>query len=75
MGFRNDFIWGAATSAYQIEGATKEDGKGPTVWDEFCRQPKAILNGEHADIACDHYHRYQEDIAMMKQIMIEEKQE
>ena len=38
MGFRNDWIWGAATSAYQIEGATKEDGKGPTVWDEFCRR-------------------------------------
>ena len=46
MGFRDDFVWGAATSAYQIEGAVNEDGKGVTIWDEFCRQSGKILNGE-----------------------------
>ncbi|MGN0485312.1 MAG: GH1 family beta-glucosidase [Lachnospiraceae bacterium] len=68
MGFRKDFIWGVATSAYQIEGASREDGKGATVWDAFCSQPEKILNGQNADIACDHYHRYKEDVLLMKQM-------
>ena len=70
MGFRDDFVWGAATSAYQIEGAVNEDGKGVTIWDEFCRQSGKILNGENAATACDHYHRYKEDIALMKEMGI-----
>lgn len=70
MGFRKDFVWGAATSAYQIEGAASEEGKGATVWDEFCRQPGKVFHGDTGEIACDHYHRYQEDIAMMKEMGI-----
>lgn len=62
MGFRNDFVWGVATSAYQIEGAAGEAGKGMDIWESFCRQPGAIYEGQSGKIACDHYHRYQEDI-------------
>ncbi len=65
MGFREDFIWGVATASYQIEGAAYEDGKGLSVWDDFCRQRGRIFEGHTGDVACDHYHRYQEDIALM----------
>jgi len=68
--FPEGFLWGAATAAYQIEGAWNEDGKGPSIWDEFCRRPGAIDNGDTGDIACDHYHRYRGDIELMKQIGI-----
>lgn len=68
--FKDDFVWGAATSAYQIEGAAFEDGKGLSVWDEFCRQEGRIFQGHTGDTACDHYHRYKEDIALMKELGI-----
>jgi len=66
--FNKNFSWGAATASYQIEGAAHEDGKGLSVWDMLCRKPGAIYLGQNADIACDHYHRWAEDVALMKQI-------
>ena len=70
MGFKNDFVWGAASASYQIEGAANEDGKGMSVWDMFCKQPGRIIDGSSGDTACDHYHRYKEDIAIMKDLGI-----
>jgi beta-glucosidase len=64
--FPKDFVWGAATAAYQVEGAPAEDGKGQSVWDVFCKKKGAIWEGQTGDVACDHYHRYKEDIALMK---------
>jgi beta-glucosidase len=66
--FPKDFVWGCATSAYQIEGAWDEDGKGESIWDRFCRTPGHIKNDDTGDIACDHYHRYKEDVALMKEL-------
>ena len=63
-----DFVWGVSTSSYQIEGAAQLDGRGPSIWDVFCRTPGRIANGDTGDRACDHYHRYAEDIALMRQI-------
>ena len=63
-----DFIWGAATSAYQIEGAVAEDGRGESIWDRFCRLPGAVADGASGEIACDHYHRFLRDIAVMKHL-------
>ncbi len=63
--FPDDFIWGVATAAYQIEGAVAEGGRKPSVWDTFSKRPGAIHNGESGDIACDHYHRFEGDIALM----------
>ena len=63
--FPKGFIWGAATSSYQIEGAAYEDGRGVSIWDAFCRMPGRVVKAEHGDVACDHYHRYPEDVAMM----------
>ncbi|MBW7572132.1 GH1 family beta-glucosidase [Caproiciproducens faecalis] len=70
MDFSNHFVWGAAASSYQIEGGSREGGKGDSVWDEFCRIPGAVFEGQTGDIACDHYHRFRDDIAMMKQLGI-----
>lgn len=70
MSFKKDFVWGAATASYQIEGAAYEDGKGLNIWDDYCKIPGKILNGDNGDIACDHYHRYKEDVALMKQLGI-----
>ncbi|HMP76103.1 MAG TPA: GH1 family beta-glucosidase [Kiritimatiellia bacterium] len=67
-GFPKNFAWGAATAAYQIEGAAREDGRGPSVWDMFCRKPGATWYGHSGDVACDHYHRWKEDIGLMKAI-------
>jgi beta-glucosidase len=61
-------IYGAATAAYQIEGAWNENGKGPSIWDAFVREPGRIANGETGDIACDHYHRWREDVALMAEL-------
>lgn len=66
--FPQTFTWGAAAASYQIEGAASEDGKGPGVWDMMCRLPGRIWEGQNGDIACDHYHRYAEDVALMKSI-------
>ncbi|WP_037571880.1 GH1 family beta-glucosidase [Phaeacidiphilus oryzae] len=60
------FEWGAATAAYQVEGAAEEDGKGPSIWDAFVRRPGAVRDGHTGATACDHYHRYAEDIALMR---------
>jgi beta-glucosidase len=60
------FTWGVATSAYQIEGAADVDGRTPSIWDTFTRVPGAITNGDTGDIACDHYHRYNEDLDLIK---------
>jgi len=66
--FPQGFIWGAATSAYQIEGAWNEDGRGLSVWDVFCHQPGKTWQGQTGDVATDHYHRWQEDVALMAQL-------
>ena len=66
--FPPGFLWGAATSAAQIEGAAFVDGKGPSIWDAFCRQPGRINDGSNIDVACDHYHRFREDVALMKKL-------
>ncbi|MCR6660494.1 MAG: GH1 family beta-glucosidase [Asticcacaulis sp.] len=63
--FPKGFLWGCATAAYQIEGAPKADGKGPSIWDRYAHTPGMMANGDHGDIACDHYHRFREDIALM----------
>ena len=65
MGFPKDFIWGAATASFQIEGAWDEDGKSLSIWDEFCEQPEKIFDKSDGKIACDHYHRYREDVELM----------
>ena len=64
----SDFIWGAATSSYQIEGAVKEDGRGPSIWDAFCKQNGTVMDGSDGSVACDHYHRVSEDVAIMKSL-------
>jgi len=64
--FPKDFIWGAATAAYQVEGAWDEDGKGPSVWDFHCRRENAIWEKCTGDVACDHYPRYRDDVGLMK---------
>ncbi|KOV26023.1 beta-glucosidase, partial [Streptomyces sp. XY431] len=62
------FRWGAATAAYQIEGAVAEDGRGPSIWDTFAARPGAVRDGHTGAVACDHYHRYPEDIALMQDL-------
>ncbi|HKB92519.1 MAG TPA: GH1 family beta-glucosidase [Opitutaceae bacterium] len=66
--FPSDFVWGVATAAPQIEGAAFEDGKGESVWDKFCRIPGKVYNGETLDIACDHYHKFKDDFALMRHL-------
>ena len=66
--FPADFLWGAATSAYQIEGAPLADGAGVSIWHRFVRTPGRVHNGDTGDVACDHYHRYREDVALMKEL-------
>jgi beta-glucosidase len=63
--FPDDFTWGTATASYQIEGAVSEDGRGTSIWDSFTRVPGAIADGSNGDVACDHYHRFAEDVGMM----------
>jgi beta-glucosidase len=68
MAFPPDFLWGVSTSAYQIEGAADADGKGPSIWDTFCRQPGRIANGATGDVACDHYRRWQDDVQLLHEL-------
>lgn len=68
MGFRKDFLWGVATAAHQIEGAYNEDGKGMGVWDELVNYPGRVKFSENGNIACDHYHRFKEDVKLMKEL-------
>lgn len=67
---RRDFIWGVSTSSFQIEGATHEDGRGPSIWDTYGQKGR-IANHDTGDVACDHYHRYPEDIALMQRLGIQ----
>jgi beta-glucosidase len=66
--FPNDFLWGTATASFQVEGATDVDGRGPSIWDTFCRRSGAIRNGDDGDIACDHYHRVEEDLDLVARL-------
>ena len=68
--YPSNFLWGAATASYQIEGAWNEDGKGESIWDRFSHTPGKVENGETGDVACDHYHRWPEDIGLMRQLGI-----
>src|ERR1035438_6138368 len=66
--FPQDFLWGTATAAYQVEGAVHEDGRGPSVWDTFSHTPGKTYQGQTADVTDDFYHRYKEDIALMQRL-------
>src|SRR6266516_3800227 len=66
--FPDNFLWGAATAAYQIEGASDEDGKGESIWDRFSHTPGKVLNDTTGDVACDHYYRWRDDIALMREL-------
>ena len=66
--FPHEFVWGAATASYQIEGAAHEDGRGESVWDRFCATPGKVRNGDSGDIACDFYHRYPDDVSLMRRL-------
>ena len=66
--FPEDFVWGTATASYQVEGAPREGGKCECIWDTFSRKPGAIYGGENGDVACDQYHRYEEDVALMAEL-------
>jgi beta-glucosidase len=71
MNFGEDFNWGTATAAFQIEGASKEDGRGESIWDRFCATPGKVANGDTGEVACDHYHRFEEDIRIMKDLGVQ----
>lgn len=71
MKFPKEFVWGVATASYQIEGAVHEDGRSESIWDRFSRTPGKVLNGDTGDVACDHYHRYKEDVALIKQLGVD----
>ena len=66
--FPDGFLWGAASAAYQVEGAFDADGKGPSIWDTFSKIPGNTFAGSNGDVAADHYHRYAEDVALMAEI-------
>jgi beta-glucosidase len=65
------FVWGAATSAYQIEGAAHDDGRGPSIWDSFCKVPGAVSDGSNGDVACDHYHRLDADLRLIAELNLQ----
>jgi beta-glucosidase len=69
--FPPDFTWGVATSAFQIEGAADADGKGPSIWDTFSRNPANIIDQSNGDVACEHYHRYRDDVALMASLGVD----
>ena len=66
-----DFEFGVATASYQIEGAVHEDGRGPSIWDTFSHTPGKVFQGDTGDVACDHYHRYREDVALMAELGVD----
>ncbi|MBH0247509.1 family 1 glycosylhydrolase, partial [Streptomyces cavourensis] len=66
--FPTGFVWGAATAAYQVEGAATENGRTPSIWDTFSHTPGKVLNGDTGDVAADHFHRYRDDVALMKRL-------
>lgn len=66
--FPKDFVWGTATASYQVEGAAWEDGRGECIWDRFCRTPGKVVHGHNGDVACDQYHRFAEDVQLMKEL-------
>jgi beta-glucosidase len=66
--FPEGFVWGAATASYQIEGAARDDGRGPSIWDTFSRTPGKVFAGHTGDVACEHYHRYRDDVALMAEL-------
>lgn len=68
LAFPAGFTWGAATSAYQIEGAVRQDGRGESIWDRFCRTPGKVAGGDHGEVACDHYARWRDDVALMREL-------
>ncbi len=68
--FPDGFVWGAATASYQIEGAVHEDGRGSSIWDVFSHTPGKVVNGDTGDLACDHYHRWRDDIGLMRDIAL-----
>jgi beta-glucosidase len=68
--FPQDFVWGTATASYQVEGAVREDGRGASIWDTFSAIPGNVKNGNTGEVACDHYHRWREDIELMRQLNI-----
>ena len=68
---KSGFRWGVSTSSFQIEGAAHIDGRGHSIWDTFCRQQGRVKNGDTGDVACDHYHRFAEDIALMRDLGID----
>jgi beta-glucosidase len=68
--FPDGFLWGASAAAYQIEGAVREDGRGPSIWDTFTHLPGKILGEDTGDVACDHYHRWRDDVALMRELGI-----
>ena len=65
------FRWGVSTAAYQVEGAVAEGGRGPSVWDTFSHEPGRTHDGETGDVACDHYHRYAEDVGLMSRLGVD----
>lgn len=69
--FPKEMKWGVATAAYQIEGAATEGGRGPSIWDTFSKTPGKVINGDNGDIACDSYHRYEEDVKLMKELGVD----
>ncbi len=70
-GFGPDFTWGVATASYQVEGAVREDGRGPSVWDTFCAEPGRVKDGDTGEVACDQYHRWPEDVALMADLGVD----
>jgi beta-glucosidase len=71
MGYPDGFVWGVATASYQIEGAAHEDGRGLSVWDMHARRPGKTFGGHTGEVACDHYHRYREDVALMRELGVQ----
>ena len=70
MSFPENFAWGTAAASYQIEGAAYDDGKGPSVWDMLSRKTGAVYEGNTGDVACDHYHRYAEDVRLLQSMNV-----